>query len=280
MIFDGRALAGEVLARTKGRAAIIGRILQVSAIVVGESAATKSYLSIKTARAADAGCVLEVIRFPEDTSTAALRASVLSASVDAIIVQLPLPASIDTKEVCDAILVEKDADVLSAAARAKFEQGDADALLPPVVGAVREILKSAQIEITGKKAVVIGNGWLVGNPCAKWLQQQGADVSIFTSTSGDLSAALRGADIVVSGAGSPNLITPNLLKNGVTLIDAGTSESGGAVVGDADPACAQICSLFTPVPGGVGPLAVACLFENVIRLAEEQQAKIAPQESH
>jgi methylenetetrahydrofolate dehydrogenase (NADP+)/methenyltetrahydrofolate cyclohydrolase len=89
-----------------------------------------------------------------------------------------------------------------------------------------------------------------------------------TLESGDLSASLRGADLIVSGAGSPHLVKPDMLKEGVVLIDAGTSESGGAIVGDADPACADKCSLFTPVPGGVGPLAVACLFDNVVTLAE------------
>jgi methylenetetrahydrofolate dehydrogenase (NADP+)/methenyltetrahydrofolate cyclohydrolase len=89
-----------------------------------------------------------------------------------------------------------------------------------------------------------------------------------TSKSDDLSALLGAADIIVSGAGSPHLITPDLLKEGVVLIDAGTSESGGVIAGDADPSCASKCSLFTPVPGGVGPLAVACLFENAVTLVE------------
>lgn len=272
MIIDGRALAREVLARAKARAKPLPHPPRVLALVADETPATRSYLAIKAKRAADAGCVLEIRRLDADRG---IRNFVLSAEVadsakdaNAIIVQLPLPKGADTKAACDAIPIEKDADVLSSAAREKFERGDAGALLPPVVGAVGDILEYGNVEIRGKKAVVIGTGFLVGAPVATWLRRQGADVRIITRSSADFSAALRAADILVSGAGSPHLIKPDMLKEGVILIDAGTSESGGAIVGDADPACAAKCSLFTPVPGGVGPLAVAKLFENAVTLAE------------
>ena len=256
MIIDGRALAGEVLARAKARAAKLVRPLLVVALVASNTPATRSYLAMKAKRAVDAGCVFE---------TRALGAS--SDDADAVIVQLPLPIGINQKEICDAIPVSKDADVLSSAAREKFERGDEDVLLPPVVGAVREIFMRNDVNPKGKKTVIIGNGWLVGNPCAKWLTQQGAEVSVLTSQSRDLSVTLSNADIIISGAGSPHLIKPEMLKQGVVLIDAGTSESSGTLAGDADPACVEKCSLFTPVPGGVGPLAVACLFDNAVTLA-------------
>ena len=280
-------MAGEVLARAKERAESMGRAPKTVAIVTSETPATMSYLRIKERRAADAGCVLEVVRLPENTSTAELVATVLSASADsdAIIVQLPLAYGVDTKAVCDAIPVSKDADVLSSVARARFESGFSTSgvnassktpdvfppLLPPVVGAVREILKKNNVEVDGKRAVVIGEGWLVGKPCATWLAQQGAEVQVLTiqNSAEEKAAALRAAHIIISGAGSPHLIKPDMLTRGVVLIDAGTSELGGEVVGDADPACAEVCSLFTPVPGGIGPLAVACLFENVVSLAEK-----------
>jgi methylenetetrahydrofolate dehydrogenase (NADP+)/methenyltetrahydrofolate cyclohydrolase len=100
-----------------------------------------------------------------------------------------------------------------------------------------------------------------------WLRQQGAHVTVLTSAD-EVSAALGAADIIVSGAGSPHLIKPEHVKPGAVLIDAGTSESGGTLAGDADPACANVTSVFTPVPGGVGPIAVAKLFENAVILAE------------
>ncbi len=274
MILDGRALAKAILAQVKARAAVLPSAPRIVAIVTSETPATKSYLSIKEKRAADAGCALDTVRLSEDASTESLIAAVLAAHADAIIVQLPLPESVVEADVCNAIPPSKDADVLSATARAAFENTDG-ALLPPVVGAVRKILEFGNVNIAGKRAVVIGAGFLVGAPVAKWLARQGAAVEVVTKESGDLSATLRAADIVVSGAGAPHLITPDLLKEGVVLIDAGTSESGGAIVGDADPACAEKCALFTPVPGGVGPVAVAKLFENVVVLAEESCKKAA-----
>ena len=270
MIIDGRVLAKNMLARIRVRAEKLSPQPRVLAIVVSETPATLSYLKIKRMRAADAGCVLDVVRFPLGVSTAELRSAVAASDATAVIVQLPLPTGINAQEVCAAIPLLKDADVLSAAAREKFANNDADALLPPVVGAVREIFAHSNVDVKGKRAVVIGDGWLVGNPCAIWLKQQGADVKVLTieSVPEDLAAALCAADIVISGAGSPHLIKPDMIKDGVVLIDAGASESGGVVAGDADPSCAEKCSLFTPVPGGVGPLAVAYLFENVVSLAE------------
>ena len=270
MIIDGRALAADVLACTKARVATLQRSPRILALVANETPATKSYLAIKSKRAADAGCVLEVRHIK--SSLRQYDIIDMSKDMDAVIVQLPLPSDMDTKTILNSIPIEKDADILSSASRSKFEMKGLRnlSLLPPVVGAVRKIFEFGNVEVAGKKVVVIGDGWLVGKPAATWLAQQGAEVSFLTSKSGDLTAALRAADIIVSGAGSPHLIKPEMLKQGVVLIDAGTSESGGAIAGDTDPACADKCSIFTPVPGGVGPLAVACLFENVVTLAERR----------
>ncbi|MFI5260594.1 MAG: tetrahydrofolate dehydrogenase/cyclohydrolase catalytic domain-containing protein [Candidatus Paceibacteria bacterium] len=269
MIVDGQALALEVLARAQARAAALGRTPEVIAIVANETSATKSYLSIKEKRAADAGCVLRMKRFDTDVSAERFEQAVSAASneADAVVVQLPLPEGIDARAVCDLIPFDKDADVLSSAARMRFEADEPGALIPPVASALAKILAAGDIDPRGKKAVVLGMGWLVGRPCATWLAHAGADVSHVTDEFGNI-AMLSEADIIVSGVGSPHFIQPEMLKEGVVLIDAGTSESNGKVAGDADPACEAKCSLFTPVPGGVGPLAVACLFENAVTLAE------------
>lgn len=268
MIVDGRALAGEVFARAKTRAAKLARPPVVVAIVANETPATKSYLAIKSKHASDAGCVLKVRHFPETVSAEELQSAITASDADAIIVQLPLSEHIDIQAVCNSISIKKDVDVLSDAARQKFARGDTDVCVPPVVGAIAHIFNAEHVELQEKKVVVIGRGFLVGAPAALWLAQQGAQVTVVNHSIKDFLEVLRNADIIVSGAGSPHLITPDLFKEGVILIDAGTSESDGAVVGDADPACADKCSIFTPVPGGVGPLAVAKLFENAITLAE------------
>lgn len=268
MIIDGRNMAAEVLARTKARVEKLDRTPRILAIAANETSATKSYLTIKKKRAADAGCVLDELHFDSHTATTEdLRTAVLSADADAVIVQLPLAERMDARIVCDVIPLEKDADVLSTVARMKFEADTYDALVPPVAAALAEIFSVHNINPAGKKAVVIGKGALVGKPCATWLSHKKADVTHLSFRAGNFEL-LKDADIIVSGAGSPHFIKPEMLKDGVVLIDAGTSESGGALAGDADPACAEKCSIFTPVPGGVGPIAVAKLFENAATLAE------------
>ncbi|HUX81150.1 MAG TPA: bifunctional 5,10-methylenetetrahydrofolate dehydrogenase/5,10-methenyltetrahydrofolate cyclohydrolase [Candidatus Paceibacterota bacterium] len=254
MIIDGRALAQEVLARTRERAQRLPHPPKVVAYVAqNPSAATRSYMNIKKRSAEAARCLFEETTTPISFSSA-----------DAVLIQLPLDEGATVT--LDVIPLLKDADVLSSAARDAFARGDEGALLPPVVGAIAEMFTRYNVQPLGKKAIVIGAGFLVGEPAATWLTHKGAHVTVCTL--GDDLSPLKDADIIISGAGSPHLIKPSLLKEGVVLIDAGTSELAGMLAGDADPACAAVCALFTPVPGGVGPLAVAKLFENVIILAE------------
>lgn len=265
MLVDGRAIARNVLLDVRKDIESLP-VPIVRAIVVRPSPATESYLLTKAARAEDAGMHLEVMKLADDATAEDVIRAIEEPGADSMIVQLPLPDSIDTGRVLDRIPLEKDADVLSKAAYAAFEEGRSDALLPPVAGAVACILETQGIDPKGKRAVVVGKGRLVGEPVSVWLAQQGALVTVLTRESEDRSA-LQDADIIVSGAGVASLIRPEDIKEGVVLIDAGTSESGGSIVGDADPACADKASVFTPVPGGVGPVAVACLFKNAARLA-------------
>jgi len=266
MIVDGRGITKELLRSEREKVEALGRPVTVRAVSVAPSPATESYLRVKERRARQAGMVLEIVRLPDSATTDEV-ITALQSPADALLVQLPLPDHIDSTRVLDAIPLSKDADVLSFAAHEAFESGEGDALLPPVVAAVSEVLARSGVDVRGTHAVVIGSGWLVGEPAAAWLRQSGAEVIVITKESGAWDA-LKTADIVVSGAGSPGLITPEKLSPGVVLIDAGTSESGGSIVGDADPACADVASVFTPVPGGIGPIAVACLFRNARILAE------------
>jgi len=272
MIIDGTKIAKDVCTRTKARANALPRAPRVLALAANDTAATRSYLAMKKRRADDAGCVLEVLQFPQTVSERELIAAMVASDADALLVQLPLPGSIDVQVVCNAIPFDKDADVLSSAARDAFARGEAGALVPPVVGAIAEVFERYDILPKGKRAVVVGSGFLVGAPAAAWLVEQGAETIVVTIETpvAERNAALREADIIVSGAGTPRLITPDLIRDGVVLVDAGTSELGGEIVGDVDPACAKKCALFTPVPGGLGPLAVAKLFENAVFLAERK----------
>ncbi len=267
MIIDGRAIAADILRETKVRVETLGRTPVVRAITANPSAATLSYLRIKAAKAKDAGMQLEVVTLADTASSEEYEAALLAPGADAIIFQLPLPKEIDTEALVNSIPVHADADVLSATATAAFELQEAGALVPPVVAALSEVLVRSNISVAGARAVVVGQGKLVGKPSATWLTQQGANVSVLTRESADMSE-IQEADILVLGAGSPGMVHPEDITDGVVLIDAGTSEQGGQMVGDADPACAQKAAVFTPVPGGMGPIAVACLFRNVVTLLE------------
>ena len=268
-IIDGRAIAADILRATRERVAELGRAPLVRAIVMSPNSATESYLRIKSARAEDAGMVLDVVRVAEDATTEEVMNAVKASGVDAVIVQLPLPDSVTTNLILDEIPLSQDADVLSQAAYESFVYRKEGALLPPVTAAIREVLLRTTYPdlsaLKGKSVVIVGNGKLVGQPAAVWFEEMGANIDVLTRESKSLEE-LQNADIVILGAGSPHLVKPEMLKQGVVLIDAGTSESNGAIVGDADPRCAEVASVFTPVPGGMGPIAVACLFQNVAEL--------------
>lgn len=261
MIIDGRAIAREILDKTKIRALRLPRPPSFLAIAVQPSPATESYLKMKSRQAQSIGIPMET-RLVERATTEELISLLHRATEDAIIVQLPLPDTIDTRRVLDAIPAEKDADVLAAPAR------ESGTILHPVAAAVAEILRRGGLPVAGKRAVVVGNGWLVGAPVAAWLRSAGAQVEVVTHEEGDLVGAVGRADIVVAGAGVPGLIKGEYVKRGSAVIDIGTSELGGSIVGDVCPEVAEVAGIFTPVPGGVGPITVAFLLQNVVTLAE------------
>jgi methylenetetrahydrofolate dehydrogenase (NADP+) / methenyltetrahydrofolate cyclohydrolase len=266
MIVDGRAIASEILKEVE--TSLKGRRPLVRIIVMQPSPATESYLRIKEARAYEAGIDIQLIRVENDGTTEDVIHKIKLEGADAIVVQLPLPSHVETESILSAIPIQKDVDVLSGGAYKKFEDGDEEALTPPVAGAVEEILRRSGAQVSGKRAVVVGQGRLVGKPVLALLRRMGTDaISIYKETPTP-ETILREADIIVSGAGAPHFITPDMIKEGAVLIDAGTSELNGALAGDFHPDCVSKASVFTPVPGGVGPVAVAMLFKNVASLHE------------
>lgn len=264
MIADGKKIASAVLAEVK--ASVAPRVPVVRAITVQPSTATESYLRIKMQRAEEGGMQLEVVHLPDDASEETIIEAIHKEGADAVIVQLPIPETLNLERILNEIPLEKDADVLSDAAYARFEKGEEGALVPPVAAGVIEILTRMNVDVRGKNTVVVGRGQLVGKPCAIALERLGAQVTVVHRNTESPEALYKEADIIVSGVGKTHLITPQMVKEGVVLIDAGTSGASGAVAGDIDPACADKASVFTPVPGGVGPVAVSCLFKNTAKL--------------
>lgn len=263
MIVDGRAIAQDILDTVRGT--LDGTPLLMRAIVMEPTGATQSYLRAKARAAEAAGIAFEAVTLPDNARTEEVIEAARAPGADAVIVQLPLPPHINTEAVLAAIPLQVDADALSPAARA------AGVPVPPVAAAVEEILARSGVAVAGARAAVIGKGRLVGEPVATRLAALGASVESFDDRTFDPSA-LAAADIIVSGAGVAHLVTSDMIKDGAALIDAGTSEApaadaaGARILGDIDPAAAAKASVYTPVPGGVGPVTVACLMRNAAQL--------------
>lgn len=219
-------------------------------------------MELKKKRASELGIDVLVIELDALISTEKAVEAVLSSgkAADGVIVQLPFPSQVDAEVLLSAIPKELDIDNINYA-------GEDTEVLPPVVGAVAEITKRHDVDFTGKNVVVIGRGRLVGKPAALWAEAQGATVTVIDKSTGDADALMREADIIISGAGVPGLITPDKIKDGVVIFDAGTSEEGGELRGDATSACSEKASLFTPVPGGIGPITIAILLRNLVSLS-------------
>jgi len=186
------------------------------------------------------------------------------------VVQLPLPQHINTQEVLDIIPASCDPDVLSSDAYQIFLQNMN--VLPPVTAAIDEIFHAYNIALADRRVVVIGQGNLVGRPTADYCEHQGAEVSrVDIDTSEDEKRELLGqADIVISGVGSPDLVTGEMIKQGVVLIDAGTSNDQGVVRGDIAQSAIEKSSVYSTTPGGVGPLTVVMLFKNLLTLVNDR----------
>lgn len=239
-------------------------------VMAAANAVTENFVSIKKRFAEAVGISVEEKVFDDAATTESLIRAVedivARGKKGGIVVQLPLPRGVDAQRVLDAVPPRYDIDVLSEESMSLFREGELS-IFPPVVGAIREILERNSIFLHGKKVAILGQGRLVGLPVAAWLGRLEADVAVFDSTHPPAQEDVRSADIIVSGIGKPGFITPNMVHDGAIVLDAGTSEAGGKIVGDADPLVAGKCALFTPVPGGIGPVTVAILLQNLLTLA-------------
>ena len=260
MIVDGKQIAERTYENLTKQIVGLSNTPVLSIITCAPNFETRKYLELKQKKATAVGIRTVLIELPSQSSTddfiCAVRAA--EAENDGIIVQLPLPEGVDVAAVLNAVPPTHDVDALNPMTTE---------LRSPVVAAIAEILKSERVNPEGKQAVILGRGKLVGLPAERWFKERGATVTVVTQNTSDIGTVTRAADIIVCGAGKPGLLTPDMLKDGAVILDAGTSEEGGVLRGDADPACAAKASLFTPVPGGIGPVTVAMLLQNVVHCA-------------
>ena len=267
-IIDGRKIAGEVLQEV---AAEVGRLEPkpcLALIIVGENPASLVYTKKKAEDCKKVGMVSRSIRMPAASSERQIIAEVhkLNAdrSVDALIVQLPLPDGIDEDRVLAEVSPEKDADGIHPENLGKAALG-LGTLLPCTPHGVVRMLKASGVQLAGKNAVVIGRSRIVGKPLALLLLNENCTVTVCHSRTADVGAFTRMADIVCVAVGKPKTLTADMVKEGAVVVDIGTTREGGKLVGDVDfEAVSKKASLITPVPGGVGPMTRAMLTLNTL----------------
>lgn len=272
ILLDGKKLAQKILDGLKQEVAAMKKKPRLAVAVVGENPVVEKFIATKQKAARSVGIDTRIYRFDEHITTNELRKRIAEIVHEkknsGIIIQLPLPAHINTQYILNSIPQEKDVDVLAAKSIGNVVVGKS-IILPPVAGSVKALLDEYSIAYEGKNIVVVGAGSLVGRPVALWLLREHVTFSVIRSSTENPEELLKRADIIISGVGKANFITGAMVKIGVVVIDAGTSESAGKVMGDADfDSVSQKASHITPVPGGVGPLTVAILLKNVVTLAQ------------
>lgn len=286
-LLDGRVLAtqieGSLRAEVDTFAGLFGRRPRLVVVLVGDLAASGSYVKSKAAAAGRVGIDSELIRLPATATTAELVAVVAKivreehGPADGVLVQLPLPEHVDTVAVLDAVPPDRDVDGFHPENAGLLSQGR-PRFVPCTAAGVQRMLIDAGIETAGRHAVIIGRSDIVGKPLSLLLASRGpggdATVTLCHSRSADLPAITRQADILVAAVGRPGLVTADMVKPGAAVIDVGINritgpDGGGRLVGDVDyDAVREVAGWISPVPGGVGPLTVAMLLANTVLAAE------------
>jgi methylenetetrahydrofolate dehydrogenase (NADP+)/methenyltetrahydrofolate cyclohydrolase len=303
-VLDGIAIAAEIKAEVATEVVQLkqhGIIPGLAVILVGGVAASQIYVRSKIKTCAELGIYSEMLTPPATITTEEMLTLIADLNardeIDGILIQLPLPAHVDTKRLLEAVSPEKDVDGFHPVNAGRLQSGQ-PALAPCTPAGIMEILKRSGIAIAGKNAVVVGRSDIVGKPAAVMLLNASATVTVCHSRTVDLPKFTRDADILVAAIGRPGFITAEMVKPGSTLIDVGINrltdaaeverlfpgdarraegfaKRGSTVVGDIEPAAFAVSGAYTPVPGGVGALTIAMLMQNTIAAAKARRAPAA-----
>ncbi len=274
ILMDGLMLREETVARLRVEIAAMGDPhVCLATVLVGDDRPSQLYVKNKHKKAQEAGMASRHVELPSTATQSevedAVKALVDDPTVHGILVQLPLPEGLDPERVLDLIPAEKDVDGLTEASMGRLVRGKPGHVSCTPLGVMR-LLERYSIPTSGKNAVVIGRSTLVGLPLALLFARKGTDatVTIGHSRSGDLAASCRTADIVVGAAGIGRMIKADWIKPGATVIDVGVSRTEAGIVGDVDfEPVSHVASAITPMPGGTGPMTIACLLENTLSAA-------------
>lgn len=270
-LINGRAIADAMLDGLASELSAIGSPLHLAAVCAGDEAGVRAFVKLKQKAAQSVGVQFSSYVFDADDESGARQTVAYLTSDDSvhgIFIELPLPAVWDAAGLLQLIPVSKDVDVLTDAAQDAFYRGADGALLPPAVRALRAVCEMHHLTIAGIRAAVIGAGVLVGKPVAAWLRREGAVVEVIDVDTPAPQERSRTAELIVAATGVPGLVTADWVRAGATVIDFGYGRKGTVYVGDVDADSVQKkAGLLTPVPGGMGPLVIASVLENLLDLA-------------
>lgn len=271
-IIDGRKIAAEIRAEIKKEITELGITPGLSVILIGADPASHLYVGLKEKAAAEAGIHFEKYLFfatePEEKIIAKIKELNARPEIHGIIVQLPLPQTYDENKIIAAINPQKDADGFHPENIKKFMVGEME-IIPPVVSGILKLIESTGAELKNKKIAILANSEILAKPLEKILE--GNIVTTIIAPE-NITAQITNADIIITALGRAKIITADAIKPGAILVDVGTTRlNDGKTTGDVDfESVATRASWITPVPGGVGPMTVAMLLQNVVNLAKKQ----------
>ncbi len=275
-ILDGKALAATIKAELKERVAALaerGVVPGLGTVLVGDDPGSHSYVAGKHRDCAQVGIRSLEVQLPASTSAAELQAEIERLNADpactGVIVQLPLPGSLDDNWALGLVDPGKDADGLHPANLGRLVLSEPGPL-PCTPRGIVELLRRNGVELAGAEVCVVGRGTTVGRPLGLLLTRKSENATVTLCHTGtvDVAAHTRRADIVIAAAGRPGLVTADMLKPGAVCVDVGITRTEKGLVGDLDPSVHEVASWVAPVPGGVGPMTRAMLLSNVVDRAE------------
>jgi len=276
-MMDGAALAARIRSDVKAEVAELGEI-GLATVLVGDDPASEIYIRRKHKAAEEVGIRALDRRLPAETSESELLELVGELneddSSDGILVQTPLPPQLDEARIMRTIEPVKDVDGLHPFNAGQLYLGH-QTLVPATPLGVMTLLDEYRIPLAGQQAVVLGRSPLVGKPVAMLLLQANATVTMCHSRTADLARQTLAADVLVVAVGHSGLVTADMVKQGAAVVDVGITRTEAGLVGDVDPGVAEIAAFLTPVPGGVGPMTIACLLGNAVRAARYRRGALA-----
>jgi methylenetetrahydrofolate dehydrogenase (NADP+)/methenyltetrahydrofolate cyclohydrolase len=274
-IIDGKAMARDIRNGLKGRvAALLARGItpRLEVVLVGDNPGSLIYVDNKQRAAADTGIACTIHRFDKNTSQTDVARAIDALNnplVHGILLQLPLPPHLDATALLNRIAPERDVDGLNLLNVGRRTVG-LPSLLPCTPMGCMRLIESALPDMAGKHAVVIGRSDLVGKPMAQLLLRADCTVTQAHAATRNLPDLCRSADILVAAAGHANLVKDTWVKPGAVIIDVGINRVDGKIVGDVDfDMVSRVAGAITPVPGGVGPMTIASLLDNIVTVAEK-----------